>query len=257
VNNNKINIITSFPKSGNTWIRFIIYDLFFNDNNILTENSLGIKKKVPDFHNVELKNNQILFSNELKDKNIFIKTHFSFNQMKKFQINKVIILIRNPYDVLVSLFNYYELNKDVKSAVIDYFCLNYTLPFFKRFNFPDWKEHFESWINSGKNYHIVRYEDLIDDFENQIKILCNFLEINVSEAKIQFIKKNTSFENLKNVEIKEREKNIEGFFFDNMNKKKTSFINKGGYGNYKLFFNSSELTKLENSFKKIIEKFKI
>ena len=42
-----------------------------------------------------------------------------------------------------------------------------------------------------------------------------------------------------------------------MNKKKTSFINKGGYGNYKLFFNSSELTKLENSFKKIIEKFKI
>ena len=53
-------------------MRFIIYDLFFNDNNILTENSLGIKKKVPDFHNVELKNNQILFSNELKDKNIFM-----------------------------------------------------------------------------------------------------------------------------------------------------------------------------------------
>ena len=49
---------------------------------------------VPDFHNFE--------TNELKDKNIFIKTHFSFNQMKKFQINKVIILIRNPYDVLVS-----------------------------------------------------------------------------------------------------------------------------------------------------------
>ena len=79
-NNNKINIILPFQ---NQEIRgwFIIYDLFFNDNNILTENSLGIKK-VPDFHNVELKNNQILFSNELKDKNIFIKIHFSFNQMK-------------------------------------------------------------------------------------------------------------------------------------------------------------------------------
>jgi len=27
-------------------------------------------------------------------------------------------------------------------------------------------------------------------------------------------------------------------------------MNKGGYGNYKSFFNSSELLKLENSFKK-------
>ena len=56
---NKINIITSFPKSGNTWMRFIIYDLLFNDQNISINNSHEINKLIPDFH--RFKNNQLIY----------------------------------------------------------------------------------------------------------------------------------------------------------------------------------------------------
>ena len=100
--NNKINIITSFPKSGSTWMRFIIYDLFFNNDNIKVENSNCVKNKIPDFHNLKLLNEKN-FDDFLKGRYIFFKTHFSYEQMKMLSINKIIILIRNPIDIFISL----------------------------------------------------------------------------------------------------------------------------------------------------------
>ena len=246
--NDKINIITSFPKSGNTWMRFIIYDLLFNDNNDTIENSSEINRLIPDFH--MSKNNQLILDSRLKDKDVFLKTHSSYDQMSKLPIGKIILIIRNPLDVFVSLYNYYEIEKKKRDEIIDFFCDHQTLPFLKEANLPNWQEHIDSWVNSGKKYHIVKYSDLIDDFGNQIKYLCNFLDLKVIDKKIDFIKRNTSFNNLKKIEIREREENIAGFFSGNMKGKKTYFMNKGGYGNYKSFFNSSELLKLENSFKK-------
>ena len=256
--NNKINIITSFPKSGNTWMRFIIYDLLFNKENISIDNSRIIKDRIPDLHNLKILDNKI-FNNFLNEKNIFFKTHFSFQQMKKLklQINKVIVVVRNPFDIFISLFNFYEISENQKDEMIDYFCSNHTLPFLNKFNLPNWEDHLKSWINSGEDYHIVKYSNLINNFENQIKNLSDFLDIKVTDEKINFIKNNTKFENLKRIEILEREKNQEGFFTDSMRDKKSQFMNKGGYGNYKSFFNDSELKKLKRSFKKQFEDFEM
>lgn len=246
--NNKFNIITSFPKSGNTWMRFIIYDLLFNDHDKIIENSSEIDQFIPDTH--MQKKNQLILDSRLKNKEVFVKTHSSYSQMSALPIGKIILIIRNPLDVLVSLFNFYEIEKKDKSEMIDFFCTYQTLPFLKKAKLPNWQEHIESWINSGKKHHIVKYSDLIDDFDNQIKYLCNFLDIEITNKKIDLVKRNTSFYNLKKIEIRERKENIAGFFSGSMSGKKTYFMNKGGYGNYKSLFNSSEILKLENSFKK-------
>ena len=256
MNNIKINIITSFPKSGNTWIRFIIYDLIFNQNQINIDNSLEIKKKIPDLHNLNISNKQYILDKSLINKPVFIKTHFGFELLKMMSIEKVIIIIRHPFDVLVSLLNYYEINENEREEMLNYFCSKHTLPFLQRFQFPSWDQHIESWINSGKNYHIVKYSNLIDNFENEIKNLCIFLNLKISDEKIKFIKNNTKFESLKKIEIKERKNNEDGVFSYNMKGKKNNFIYKGGYGNYKNFFNSFEQSKLQNSFKEKLEKYK-
>ena len=254
---NKINIITSFPKSGSTWMRFIIYDLFFNNDNIKIENSSCIKNKIPDFHNLKILSEKN-FNKFLKNKHIFFKTHFSYSQMKMLPINKIIILIRNPFDIFISLLNFYEISEDQKEEMLNYFCLHHSLPFLKKnFKFPNWEEHIESWVNSGKNYHIIKYSNLIDDFENELKNLCFFLNLEITDKKISFIKENTKLQNLKNLENLERKKNTEGFFMDAMESKNSSFINTGGSGNYKNFFKKSEIEKLKNSFKKELNKYQI
>ena len=132
--NNKINIITSFPKSGNTWMRFIIYDLLFNDHNDTIENSSEINRLIPDFH--MLKNNQLVLDSSLKNKEVFLKTHSSYDQMRKLPIGKIILIIRNPLDVFVSLYNFYEIEKEKRDEMIDFFCAHQTLPFLKKANFP-------------------------------------------------------------------------------------------------------------------------
>jgi hypothetical protein len=257
MDNKKINIITSFPKSGNTWMRFIIYDLLFNQNQINIDNSLEIKKKIPDLHNLKISNKKLVLDKSLENKQVFLKTHFGFEKLKMMPIDKVIIIIRHPFDTLVSLFNYYEINENLRKNILNYFCSNYTLPNLKSFQFPSWDQHIDSWINSGKNYHIVKYQNLIDNFEEEIKFLSIFLNLEISNEKIKFIKNNTRFENLKKIEIREKDKNLEGFFNDAMKGKKTNFIHKGGYGNYKNFFNSFEQSQLEHSFKEKLEKYKL
>ena len=238
-------------------MRFIIYDLFFNQEQNNINNSLEIKKKIPDLHKLKISNKKIILDKSMENKQIFLKTHYGFEKLKMNPIDKVIIMIRHPFDVFVSLINYYAIHENQREDMINYFCLNHTLPNLKNLQYPNWDQHIDSWINSGKNYHIVKYSNLVDNFENEIKNLCNFLNLEISNKKIKFIKNNTKFESLKKIEIRERENNLEGFFNDNMKGKKTNFIYKGGYGNYKNFFNSFEQSKLEHSFKDKLQKYKL
>ena len=94
-----INIITSYPKSGNTWMRFIIYEMCFNKENKDNDNSLNIKKYIPDLHILKIENNKLIVNKELKNKEIFLKSHFSYSQMKKFPIKKIISMI--PLKLLI------------------------------------------------------------------------------------------------------------------------------------------------------------
>ena len=88
------------------------------------------------------------------------------------------------------------------------------------------------------------------DFKNLKKLL------KINKNKIKFVRENTSFENLKELEKKERDKKIKGFFFNpSKPKKKNNFMNKGVVGNYKSFLNISQQTKIKSSFKKEFEKY--
>ena len=54
------------------------------------------------------------------------------------------------------------------------------------------------------------------------------------------------------IEISERKKNLDGFFVDAMEGKKSHFINTGGSENYQNLLKKFELEKIYNSFEKLI-----
>ena len=131
------------------------------------------------------------------------------------------------------------------------------MPFLKKFNFPSWSEHLKSWIDSNVDCCLFSYSDLINDFDNQIINLCNFLNLEINNEKIKIIKNNTSFTKLKNIEIKERDKNLGGFFSGNTRGKKTSFMNFGKNDNYSTLLNNDQIEKLKNSFHQMIKKYNL
>ena len=248
------NIITSYPKSGNTWIRFIIFRIIFNIDD-KDFNSKMVEKLVPDLHKI-LKNGKLHFDSDLKYKKIFLKTHFDYSKIKSLNINKVILILRNPLDVLSSIINYYDIKKENFDDIVDTFAQNHTIEIFKKFNFPSYSELIKSWENSNKDLLIISYHELLKDFEKTIHKLGVFLEENIDEEKIKLIKEKTHFKYLSKLEKSEREKNIDGFFTSSISNK-NNFMNKGINKNYEKIFNSNQIKKLENSFFDLIQKYKL
>ena len=255
----KLNIITSYPKSGNTWMRYIIYELFFNPKNHENDNSLNIKKFIPDLHKIQLKNNQLILDEDLKNKKIFIKSHFTFDQMKNYPMDKIILIVRNPLDVFVSLYNYYGLDYKNKDRYVDEFAQNHTLPGLNKFDYPSWSEHLIKWLDSKLDICLIKYNSLIDDFDNEILKLLGFLNLNLDQKKLKLLKMNTSFSKLKSIEKKEKETKSEGFFKDEpvAKFKDRYFMNIGKKDSYKNFLNDAQTSKLKDSFGEYIKKYNL
>ena len=255
----KLNIITSYPKSGNTWIRYIIYEIFFNSKNLENDNSLNIKRFIPDLHQIQRKNSQLILDEDLKNKKIFLKTHFSFDQMKSFPMDKIILVVRNPLDVFVSLYNYYDLDFQNKDKYVDEFAKNHTLPGLKKFGYPSWSEHLTKWLESKLNICLIKYNSLIDDFDNEISKLLDFLNVSLDQKKFDLLKKNTSFLKLKSIEKKEKETKSEGFFKDEPITKFENryFMNIGKNNNYQNFLNERQTSKLKESFGEYIKNYNL
>ena len=254
----KFNIITSFPKSGNTWLRYIIYDLFFNPQNEENNNSVNIKKFIPDLHLTKIKNNQLVLDKVLKDKKIFLKSHLSYNQMLNYPMDKIILIIRNPLDVFVSLCNYYDYDNSKKDELVEFFAKQHTLPILKKKDLPTWSQHTNDWIDSNANLHIVRYKSLVDNFDMEIQKLSKYFGIVLSREKLNHLKSNTSFSKLKNIEKEEKKNDSEGIFNNAMRKKKGRFfMNVGKNNTYKDLLNEDQTSILKESFGNYIDKYNL
>ena len=254
----KFNIITSFPKSGNTWLRYIIYDIFFNPQNKENNNSLDIQKFVPDLHAIKINNNQLILDKVLKDKKVFLKTHLSYNQMLKYPMDKIILIVRNPLDVFVSLCNFYDYDDSKKDELVDFFAEHHTLPILKKFGFPTWSQHTNNWVDSNTSLHIVRYKSLLDNFDIEIHKLSEFFGIILNREKLDHLKLNTSFIKLRNIEKEEKKNNSEGVFNHAMGKKKGRyFMNVGKNDNYKNLLNEDQTLILKESFGNYIDKYNL
>ena len=173
-------------------------------------------------------------------------------------MKNVILIIRNPLDVFVSLCNFYDYNDSKKNELVDFFAKHHTLPILKKFDLPAWSQHTNNWIDSNTNLHIVRYKSLVDNFDMEIQKLSEYFGIILNREKLDHLKSNTSFSKLKNIEKEERKNNSEGVFNFAMGKKKGRyFMNVGKNDNYKDLLNEDQKSILKESFGKYIDKYNL
>ena len=268
----KIIWISSYPKSGNTWMRYFIANYFFNNIRI---NDPNIIKKIKAFPDTEILR-KISSKDEIIDNpydiskywiksqelikiangNIcFLKNHNALANIKNHPFTNethslsCIYIIRDPRDVVVSYAKYKNMNYD--RAIKDICCkeLLYTLS--KKHVFPrvdilgSWKYHFLSWKNGMNKMPkiFVKYEDLINDsygnFYKVIDFLSKILGFKINTEQIEFSIKCSSFKNLK------KNENKIGFF---ENEGKSDFFRSGKSGNWKNELNISQIKQIETEF---------
>jgi hypothetical protein len=126
----KIIWLASYPKSGNTWVRFIVANLICGN----IESSDVVHRLVPDFHT------GISWQHLMRNGGLLLKTHLKY--FKEMPLREdtigVVYILRNPLDVIVSALNYSELrsgqkNKEQCQAFITEFIENGGLNEWKRF----------------------------------------------------------------------------------------------------------------------------
>ena len=113
-----------------------------------------------------------------------------------------------------------------------------------------WKEHYKFWTKSNENLLIIKYEDLVQNINQEINkivaFLKNFLDFKVSDTKKENIIKSTSFEALKKIE--ENGEFTENVFVGRTNEK-VKFFNKGPYNNWQNALPENIRIELETELK--------
>jgi hypothetical protein len=173
--------IASYPRSGNTWTRFLIANLIHPQQPVTFAN---IETIIPDA--------TALSSRELKrvPRPRLIKTHEYFEP----RYRKVIYLVRDPRDVVLSLYNF---RRKYRSVDDSYPLEQYVA---ERFIPGDldvsWGEHVGSWLGTRMNHPgflLVRYEDLLQDPTRELNRLAGFLAVAANaEALAQAIERSSA-----------------------------------------------------------------
>lgn len=188
--------LVSFPKSGNTWLRFLIASAIQQQYDLPGRvNFFSIHDLIPD----------VMLSRKIRDRGIFgqahlpriIKSHTSYNPY----YHRVLLLVRDPRDALVS---YYHYLKNYNRAVTD----NMTISQFirsPRFGAQAWVNHMESWLHVNHAEQIVkffRYEDLLQDTEKQLYLILDLMGLDSDAAALQRAIEACSKENMKQSEAR-------------------------------------------------------
>jgi len=167
--------LTSYPRSGNTWMRFLAGNLIYQDEPVTF---LNLERRVPDMY--------IHADRELRSlqRPRVIKSHECFDPRYK----KVVYIVRDPRDVAVSNY-YWELKK---GSFRDGFPVQEFVPrwmdgyYWARIG--NWAEHVTSWLSTRRDHDgflLMRYEDVMKDTQHELERLARLLSIAPTQARLQ------------------------------------------------------------------------
>lgn len=275
--------ISSYPKSGNTWLRFLIASYYYSKEGFFDENVLKYIDQFPQKNffkefdydpKIPTDTTRFWIKAQEKinqDKKIrFFKTHNIFGSVNNFQFtNKensigCVYVVRDPRNVITSLKNFYEMNDDQafkfitsKSQYI------YDFHKFVEDGYSDfqlissWEANYESWKSQKRiPVKIIRYEDLLNQTYAVLNGVITFInkvtgvKEKILKNKIKNAVSSTSFHKLKEKEKKE------GFFEapkSRMDDSKIPFFNLGPKNDWKKILNDDLKIKLNEIFKKKLE----
>jgi len=182
--------IVSYPKSGNTWVRFIVANMIHRDKTVLFSN---IEDLVPDVYiNKESSYRELATPR-------FFKSHEYFDPRMK----NVIYIVRDPRDVMVSLFFYLKKIKSIKKSYdLDLFVSNMLRGDYDS-KFGSWGDNVGSWYgskNKSRRILFIKYESLLKKPEYEYARIAKFIGKKFSQLELQEIISKTSFTNMSNLE---------------------------------------------------------
>lgn len=181
--------IVSYPKSGNTWTRFLVASLLHPESRTDFGN---IDQRCPTIYKATAAALETLPSPRV------LKSHEYFDP----RYPRVIYIVRDPRDVLVSYFHYQQ-RKGVIGAGTD--VASFASHFLSgRLNtFGTWQENVASWLaaRGGRpDFLLLRYEDMLANAALELSRIANFIGRPTTDEEIARVVASCSFESMRELE---------------------------------------------------------
>lgn len=188
--------LVSYPRSGNTWTRFLIGNLVYPDEPLTFKN---VESRIPEIY---LSPDRVL---RRLARPRLLKSHECFDPRYK----RIIYIVRDPRDVAVSYYHY-----AIKIKWIDQ---NYPIEqFVPRLISGEfdvrarwaaaWSDHVMSWVsmrNESDGFLLLRYEDMIQDAEHELSRVASFLNFEPTPERLTRAVQLSSADHMRNLEKRE------------------------------------------------------
>lgn len=226
---NKLNFLTGYPKSGNTWLRLFIHSYvhggaaanfqslfkFWQPVSRLEYISETLSCPISDIEPSSRKVMRYFAFKELaaqQGTKKWFHTHDAFkpcdNGLPYVDSNDlacVLFLVRHPFDVVVSMKHYLgvELTTAVDYLLDPLFVLqeNPDKPGYRAMmDIGSWADHAQSWLNGELPCHTVRYEDLRNTPATAFQKIITALGLEYDEQVAKKAMQATNFDTLKKKE---------------------------------------------------------
>lgn len=197
--------LASYPKSGNTWVRFLLHQYFFGR----VEASGDVDAAIPDVH---VRNAR--FEGTPVDGVLMAKTHHRLmsTMPHRDRTRRAIYIVRHPRDVMWSAFNYARLiaTPEVAARISpEGYMRNFIRlggdPLYVQFGFGSLIEHAGSWCSHPSlEVHVVRYEDLRLDAHEELASMLRFMGHEPDAERVNDAVEASSFERMRSLECEEK-----------------------------------------------------
>ena len=265
--------LASYPKSGNTWIRYFLKSYFnSSDKNFSLDAKNNDDFYSTSFPNIFLLNDMKIdyfnFGNIIKNwipmqdfinlnnQTNFLKTHNAMCTINNYHFTNIsntlgaIYIVRDPRSIVASFADHFQISH--KETVENMFSSEHgETPIINGKSYYQsimgtWSDHYNSWKTyKGRKVIIIKYEDLRSKtYETFSKIIKYLNEINGSifdEKKIKLSIEQSSFKNLRTLEEKD------GFIERG---KGDFFFRKGKIDSWKQELSLDLIKKIEIKFRK-------
>lgn len=223
--------LVSYPRSGNTWTRFLIANLLFRDREV---SFLNIDHLIPDVININRRELAKIPRPRV------IKSHEYFDPRYK----KVIYIVRDPRDVVISYYYFHLKQGYIQDGYpVGKFSQRFVEGDVDPF-FASWGENVMSWVatRGGRpGFLLLKYEDMKADPIRELAKVGDFLGIPYGSESLTRAVEMSSAERMR--ELEKRDENL--WIGTRTKRKDVRFVRTATTGGWRTILSADQVSRIE------------
>lgn len=187
--------LVSYPRSGNTWTRFLVANLIFGETPTTFAN---VEERIPDPSAVRRRDLAKVPRPRI------VKSHEYFDP----RYRKVIYIVRDPREVVLSNY-YFQLKKRFipEGYPMDQYIARFVGEGVD--SYAPWGENVASWLGtrgSAPGFMLLKYEDMVEHPEQELSRIASFLGVEVAPQRLAQAVELSSVNHMRDLEKAESSK---------------------------------------------------